>query len=114
MEMRVGGTPRGRVAERVTRHLATRLGDDKVTSHHGSLSREQRFRAEQRLKSGELSALVATASLELGIDVGAVELVCQLGSTRSIATLLQRPPLTTGDARALLGITPAAEVPAAG
>ncbi|MCA9627754.1 MAG: DEAD/DEAH box helicase, partial [Myxococcales bacterium] len=79
-----------RVAERVTRHLATRLGDDKVTSHHGSLSREQRFRAEQRLKSGELSALVATASLELGIDVGAVELVCQLGSTRSIATLLQR------------------------
>ncbi|MEZ4373298.1 MAG: DEAD/DEAH box helicase [Polyangiaceae bacterium] len=79
-----------RVAERVTRHLATRLGEDKVTSHHGSLSREQRFRAEQRLKSGELSALVATASLELGIDVGAVELVCQLGSTRSIATLLQR------------------------
>ncbi|MCB9587154.1 MAG: DEAD/DEAH box helicase [Polyangiaceae bacterium] len=79
-----------RVAERVTRHLATRLGEEKVTSHHGSLSREQRFRAEQRLKSGELAALVATASLELGIDVGAVELVCQLGSTRSIATLLQR------------------------
>jgi ATP-dependent Lhr-like helicase len=79
-----------RQCERVARHLAERLGDERVTAHHGSLSREHRLRAEQRLKSGELGALVATASLELGIDVGAVELVCQLGSTRSIAGLLQR------------------------
>ncbi len=79
-----------RLAERVTRHLSERLGEEQVTAHHGSLSREQRFAAEQRLKAGELLALVATASLELGIDVGSVDLVCTLGSTRSIATLLQR------------------------
>ncbi|MCG8553776.1 MAG: DEAD/DEAH box helicase [Proteobacteria bacterium] len=79
-----------RLAERLTRHLAERLGDDRVMAHHGSLSREQRLGAERRLKAGELSALVATASLELGIDVGSVDLVCQIGSTRSIATLLQR------------------------
>jgi ATP-dependent helicase Lhr and Lhr-like helicase len=79
-----------RHAERVTRHLSERLGEGRVTSHHGSLARPQRLAAEQRLKAGELSALVATASLELGIDIGAVDLVCQLGSTRSIAGLLQR------------------------
>src|SRR5689334_2198020 len=79
-----------RMAERIARHLGERLGDENVTSHHGSLAREIRLAAEQRLKSGELSALVATASLELGIDIGAVDLVVQIGSTRAISTLLQR------------------------
>jgi ATP-dependent Lhr-like helicase len=79
-----------RMAERATRRLSELLGDAHVTAHHGSLAKEQRFDAEQRLKGGQLRALVATASLELGIDIGDVDLVCQLGSPRSIASLLQR------------------------
>ncbi|MBW8456689.1 MAG: DEAD/DEAH box helicase [Pseudomonas sp.] len=79
-----------RMAERTTRHLAERLGGAVVAAHHGSLAREQRLTAEQKLKRGELRVLVATASLELGIDIGDVELVCQLGSPRSIAAFLQR------------------------
>ena len=79
-----------RLAERVTHNLAERLGKDAITSHHGSLSAKLRLDAEDRLKRGELKALVATASLELGIDIGSVDLVCQLGPTRAIATLLQR------------------------
>src|SRR5436853_4396688 len=79
-----------RMAERVARHLGERIGDENVTAHHGSLARELRLSAEQRLKSGELSALVAAASLELGVDIGAVDLVIQIGSTRAISTLLQR------------------------
>jgi len=79
-----------RQAERLARHLAERLGEAQVTAHHGSMARESRLDAEARLKRGELRALVATASLELGIDIGDVDLVCQLASPRSIATLLQR------------------------
>jgi len=79
-----------RLCERLTLHLSERLGSEHVTSHHGSLSREKRLDAEERLKRGELKALVATASLELGIDVGAVDLAIQIGSTHAIATFLQR------------------------
>lgn len=79
-----------RLAERVAHALGERLGADQVIAHHGSLARQTRLRAESRLKSGELRAVVATASLELGIDIGAVDLVCQIGSTRSIAAALQR------------------------
>jgi ATP-dependent Lhr-like helicase len=79
-----------RHAERAARHLAERLGEDAVTSHHGSLAKEHRLKAEERLKAGQLKALVATASLELGIDIGDVDLVCQLGSPHGISAFLQR------------------------
>ncbi len=79
-----------RMAERAARHLSELLGREAVAAHHGSLAREHRLDAEQRLKRGDLRVLVATASLELGIDIGDVELVCQLGSPRSIAAFLQR------------------------
>jgi ATP-dependent Lhr-like helicase len=79
-----------RMAERIARHLSDRLGEDAVTAHHGSLSKEKRLDAEARLRAGQLKALVATASLELGIDIGHVDLVCQIGSPHRIATLLQR------------------------
>jgi len=79
-----------RLVERVARHLSERLGEEHVAAHHGSLSKERRLDAEQRLKRGELKVLVATASLELGIDIGDVDLVCQIGSTRSINAFLQR------------------------
>ncbi|UPG94394.1 DEAD/DEAH box helicase [Luteibacter aegosomatissinici] len=95
-----------RMAERVSRHLSERLGTDAVTAHHGSLSREQRLDAEQRLKAGSLRALVATASLELGIDIGDVDLVCQIASPRSIAAFLQR----AGRAGHAVGGTPKARL----
>ncbi len=79
-----------RLAERLARHLAERLGEEAVTAHHGSLSRGHRLEAEQALKAGQLRALVATASLELGIDIGHVDLVCQIGSPGSISAFIQR------------------------
>ncbi|MDI3400270.1 DEAD/DEAH box helicase [Pseudomonas sp. V88_4] len=79
-----------RLAERLSRHLSERLGKDAVAAHHGSLAKEFRLDAEQRLKRGELQVLIATASLELGIDIGEVDLVCQIASPRSIAGFLQR------------------------
>ena len=79
-----------RLSERMAHHLGERLGKDAVAAHHGSLSRKLRLNAERKLKAGEIRALVATASLELGIDIGTVDLVCQIGSPRSISAALQR------------------------
>ncbi len=79
-----------RLAERIAHQLSQRLGEDQVAAHHGSLSRKIRLAAETKLKQGELKALVATASLELGIDIGSIDLVCQIGSPRAIANALQR------------------------
>jgi ATP-dependent Lhr-like helicase len=79
-----------RLAERMAHHLADRLGEENVAAHHGSLSRKLRLEAERKLKEGQIRVLVATASLELGIDVGTVDLVCHIGSPRSIAVALQR------------------------
>ena len=79
-----------RLAERVAHKLSQRLGEDQVATHHGSLSKESRLAAEQQLKSGGIAVVVATASLELGIDIGHVDLVCHIGAPRSIASLLQR------------------------
>ncbi len=79
-----------RLAERLAMHLGERIGEDLVAAHHGSLSRKLRLTAERKLKNGEIRLLVATASLELGIDVGTVDLVCQINSPRSIAVALQR------------------------
>ena len=79
-----------RLVERVAHQMSARLGEEAVVAHHGSLSREIRLDAEQKLKSGQVKVCVATASLELGIDIGDVDLVCQIGSPRSIGVLLQR------------------------
>ena len=79
-----------RLAERLARQLAERLDENCVSTHHGSLSRAHRLDAENRLKNGQLKVLVATASLELGIDIGDVDLVCQIGSPKSISTFIQR------------------------
>ena len=91
-----------KLAERVAHQLTERLGEDHVLSHHGSLSHRSRQQTEQRLKDGSLKAVVATASLELGIDIGHIDLVCQLGTPRSIATFLQR----VGRAGHSLGLVP--------
>lgn len=79
-----------RMAERLAHELAERLGEGAVAAHHGSLSKDRRHRVEAQLRAGELRALVATASLELGIDIGPVEVVCQMGSPRGLSTFLQR------------------------
>src|SRR5580765_9014609 len=79
-----------RLSERVAHHLAERLGKEAVAAHHGSLSRKLRLAAERKLKAGEVRVLVATASLELGIDIGSVELACVIGSPRAISVAWQR------------------------
>jgi ATP-dependent Lhr-like helicase len=95
-----------KMAERIAARLTKILGEDAVTSHHGSLSRKHRLDAEQRLKDGKLRALVATASLELGIDIGDVDLALQVGASRSIATFLQR----AGRAGHMIRKTPRARI----
>lgn len=95
-----------RLSERLARELSEHLGEDAVTTHHGSMSREMRHSAERRLKSGALRCVVATSSLELGIDVGHIDLVCQIGSPRAIAAMLQR----AGRSGQFLGGTPKARV----
>jgi ATP-dependent helicase Lhr and Lhr-like helicase len=79
-----------RLSERISHHLSEKLGADNVAAHHGSLSRKLRLTAEKKLKDGEVKVLVATASLELGIDIGTVDLVVQISSPRAIAVALQR------------------------
>ena len=79
-----------RMAERLAHQLGERIGEDNVAAHHGSLSRKLRLTAEKKLKDGEVKVLVATASLELGIDIGTVDLVAQINSPRAIAVALQR------------------------
>jgi ATP-dependent Lhr-like helicase len=79
-----------RLAERMAMHLSERIGEDQVAAHHGSLARKLRLAAERKLKNGEIRALVATASLELGIDIGNIDLVCQINSPRAISVALQR------------------------
>ncbi|MFL5319670.1 MAG: DEAD/DEAH box helicase, partial [Myxococcaceae bacterium] len=79
-----------KLSERIAHDLGERIGQEKVAAHHGSMSKELRLRAEEKLKAGELRVMVATASLELGIDIGAVDLVVQIGTPRSIAVALQR------------------------
>ncbi|MDR7418272.1 MAG: DEAD/DEAH box helicase [Armatimonadota bacterium] len=79
-----------RLVERVAHHLTLRLGKGRVAAHHGSLARHLRLEVEQRLKSGTLPVVVASASLELGIDIGEIDLVCHMGAPRSVASLLQR------------------------
>ena len=91
-----------KLAERLTRHLEKRLGEGQVAAHHGSLAKERRLDAEQRLNSGQVRAMVATGSLELGIDIGDVDLVCQMSSPGRIASFLQR----VGWAGHSLGRTP--------
>ena len=91
-----------RMAERAAHNLTELVGKENVASHHGSLSKERRLQLEERLKNGEIRALVATASLELGIDVGSIDLVCQIGSPRSVGTFLQR----VGRSGHALGLTP--------
>jgi ATP-dependent helicase Lhr and Lhr-like helicase len=79
-----------RLAERIAHQLGERMGEENVAAHHGSLSRKLRLEAERKLKEGQIKVLVATASLELGIDIGTVDLVCHISSPRSIAVALQR------------------------